>query len=960
MRIERLFLNDFGCFRQERLEGLAPGLVVIAGPQRAGKTTLLQVLRHLGFGFPRGAALPPAADRYDVAAELLRGGHRYMLRLQGYGEPSLSPLDGAPALSVQDLCAGLTSFSYRQIFTITLDELRRLPEGLDQGDQSELQTVLLGAGWADAARLPHICAELDKEAGKLGGKQGGKARQFRPHLEEIEQALRQKREAAAQVDWYREKQGQLADLNEAIRRGEAELQQQRGQVARLALADRLLPDYQQYRELSARLARPESQELLRTYPARGADRAVDLRGRLAAAWETERIARANMAGLVGEAEVHKRQALLLASREELTRFEGRISGWEAELEAYHRNLRETEMEEASLRARLRDLHPAWSEDLSHLEDIRTDLAGRDEVGRVCEAYTSARQAVESVREQMDQARDELAGGEERLRSLPEPAFSLHCLIAAGAVLVTWGAAVAVAFWAQGWASWGAALAGTLVVLGWLLPRLHRDRLLAREAFAARRDVAEAQADLARLEQRADVLSQALEGTARETDRLRERMGIPPGISAAAMVEFYREARRLKEDLTGLRRRKEGLTGQARDLRARLDQPARVVAGVLGHSTSWDQQGLDGAEAVIGRLRACCAQLRPALEMEKARGEVARLVEEADRFLREAVPEGNWEPTEMIHALDLAAERGRRFAALFAEKEKCDRLRERLAAALESPAWRSALPSDNEQEEEADDPLAVFGRLVQPFRGAEEVKNALQEARRREGELTAQLDQMRHDRARLTVECENLAADSTLMEAHTRLSSARQKLEFLAVRYAELRIALFLLEQLRERFREKAHGPLLRRAGALFQQITGGDYTSIAPLDDDDLTQADFRAFSSAGSTSYRTGQLSRGTREQLFLAVRLARIEEIEPPLPVVLDDSTANFDPLHLERVCRALRHLAESHQVFVLTCHPEMVSATHRLAGDIAQYWWLESGRFSGPASCAEELIARLSGTV
>ena len=53
MKIQRLYIGDFGILRNQTLDELDPGLVVIGGLNRAGKSTLMQVLRYLGYGFPR-------------------------------------------------------------------------------------------------------------------------------------------------------------------------------------------------------------------------------------------------------------------------------------------------------------------------------------------------------------------------------------------------------------------------------------------------------------------------------------------------------------------------------------------------------------------------------------------------------------------------------------------------------------------------------------------------------------------------------------------------------------------------------------------------------------------------------------------------------------------------------------------------------------------------------------------
>jgi uncharacterized protein YhaN len=69
--------------------------------------------------------------------------------------------------------------------------------------------------------------------------------------------------------------------------------------------------------------------------------------------------------------------------------------------------------------------------------------------------------------------------------------------------------------------------------------------------------------------------------------------------------------------------------------------------------------------------------------------------------------------------------------------------------------------------------------------------------------------------------------------------------------------------------------------------------------------------------------LSRGTREQLYLAVRLGLIEEFAQrgtSLPLVLDEVLVNFDPDRMAAVARELARFAEHHQVLLFTCHPEV----------------------------------------
>ena len=134
--------------------------------------------------------------------------------------------------------------------------------------------------------------------------------------------------------------------------------------------------------------------------------------------------------------------------------------------------------------------------------------------------------------------------------------------------------------------------------------------------------------------------------------------------------------------------------------------------------------------------------------------------------------------------------------------------------------------------------------------------------------------------------------------------------------------------------------LLKNADSLLAELTSGEYHRILP--NEDLRNPDFSFSLADGSVESSTDVLSRGTREQVFLAVRLGRIMEIKPAMPIILDDSFANFDPPHLERAVSILCRMSRTHQIFILTCHPHLI---HRIMenGEPCQYWQLEHGQFS-----------------
>jgi uncharacterized protein YhaN len=97
----------------------------------------------------------------------------------------------------------------------------------------------------------------------------------------------------------------------------------------------------------------------------------------------------------------------------------------------------------------------------------------------------------------------------------------------------------------------------------------------------------------------------------------------------------------------------------------------------------------------------------------------------------------------------------------------------------------------------------------------------------------------------------------------------------------------------------------------------------APLGEESL-----RVDAAKGGT-FDVPLLSRGTREQLFLALRLALVRSYARrgvELPLALDDVLVNFDARRTRAAAQLLRDYAsEGQQLLIFTCH-EHVAETFR----------------------------------
>jgi uncharacterized protein YhaN len=114
----------------------------------------------------------------------------------------------------------------------------------------------------------------------------------------------------------------------------------------------------------------------------------------------------------------------------------------------------------------------------------------------------------------------------------------------------------------------------------------------------------------------------------------------------------------------------------------------------------------------------------------------------------------------------------------------------------------------------------------------------------------------------------------------------------AARFLRLRLATQLLENQIERFRKENQGPLLQKSGEVFKAITRDAFSGLgADFNADDLP---ILVGIRPDETKVPVEGLSDGTRDQLYLALRLAALNQYlvdHEPMPLILDDLLITFD---------------------------------------------------------------------
>jgi uncharacterized protein YhaN len=147
---------------------------------------------------------------------------------------------------------------------------------------------------------------------------------------------------------------------------------------------------------------------------------------------------------------------------------------------------------------------------------------------------------------------------------------------------------------------------------------------------------------------------------------------------------------------------------------------------------------------------------------------------------------------------------------------------------------------------------------------------------------------------------------------------------------EQQVGATLLAKAIALYREKHQDPLLKLASEYFSTLTCGAFTAL--VIDDVGNQRALRGVRSSNGTHLDLDALSDGTRDQLFLALRLAYIEmhcDKGTPCPVILDDVLMAFDTARTGAALRALRDLSRKTQVLVFTHHEHHAGIAAQVLG-------------------------------
>ncbi len=219
----------------------------------------------------------------------------------------------------------------------------------------------------------------------------------------------------------------------------------------------------------------------------------------------------------------------------------------------------------------------------------------------------------------------------------------------------------------------------------------------------------------------------------------------------------------------------------------------------------------------------------------------------------------------------------------------------------------------------------------------------QQGHRSPDEVQAELGEIKADSQRLETELDSAAvqvdasknklAQFQTEEGYNHAVAVREQtaaeLHRVVERYVEVALAKELLTAGLQLVREEQQDPLIRRAGELFALTTGGTFTAVETDVDGKGNPVVVGKRGASGTVTIDT--MSDGSRDQLFLAFRLAHVEQYcdsTEPLPFIADDLLVHFDDVRSTATLELLAELGKKTQVLLFTHHRSVRETAQAMA--------------------------------
>ena len=888
MEIKEIQIDRFGIFLNKNIKGLSSGLNVIYGPNEFGKTTLLEFIRRMLFGFPRksskvnqykpvnggqaGGVLKCALASQQLISIVREEENKEgpVIRLESVenrGQPYLDSLLGYATKEV-----------FKNLYAFTIDELHDIESLRDEQIKSRIYGAGMGLG---EVSLREIEQEIDKNCIEI----------FRPRgRARIGIALSEINEVEKEIGEAQEKLKKFNELTKELFKLDDEKSTLIKSIDGLGLSKKLLETKQELFpvviEILSAVQEIGRMESITGFPDNGMSKLSSIQSEkknlLQKISEEERIydeLNINLNNLVVNEALLSHEGDVLFLQQSLKEIQSIIQD-----KVKVKN--ESDYINEKIMVDIAAMGKDWTEE--RIVSFELSEAEKEEIQEFYIQLSESRQGETSAKDKFSLHREQKVVNKPKPQ---KPSLSWKVVLPYGLIIVGLAGMVA----------GGITIDYIFLGIGFMgvcFGALLRNKILI---------------ELRPKEEPEDSLAITLEKNLNEARKNRESLlqswrywlnkkGLDEHLSPLA-------TEKLGDKTSGIKIRidqREGVNERLRDMAKTVEEVSRRIEKLVPHLTNYivDSDVYTNMQ-VIGRHAdesRLAKEKKQNLEIQsqgviekidKLKNKVKEKNNELLLFLRSV----GVEDEESFIAKNNIAERKKYLDEIICEKKGYVQSRVGLGNAYEE--FVDSIKVSNLEENHQ-----KLGGVSEELMQLNEAKDRLLQVI---GETRTRIDY--------------LISNEDMSKKHVELEIGRQKIKECASEWVVNKVALYMLNKARTKYEKERQPSVIKAAGKIFSHTTQGSYKRIfKPMDSEDILIVDEH------ERAKGLLEMSRGTREQLYLAMRFGLIAEHEKrsePLPIIMDDVFVNFDDDRNNQIIDRVRYFAQKRQIIVLTCHKRTLEA-------------------------------------
>lgn len=960
MKFKQIYIEDFGIIQNQTLKDIDHNIVVIGGLNRAGKTTFHHLLKNIGYGFSKGATLPPPKFQYSVTADLiLENKETYSIKTQGFSEPKINCTTNKlqPIPKASDIF-NIDFYTYCRIFNINLKELNNINK-----NDRKLQSTLLGAGFKEVISMPSIIDELAKEADKIGGKQGKcDTKMFKNYYSLISDGISLKKAASDSVKEYAHIKEQLICAEGKLNLTEKDMHMLKSKIIVLDTLVNFHETYKKRNELEYILENSNNWNFIKSFDTTNLEILKNLRmDYIDTINDYSPIRYKFMLETKGDISLYNN---LINDQMCITSFYNNISGIKEKLKNYEKTLFEYENESNSIKIHMNSINKNWNNNFNEILSIDSDLISLDNLNLLIEKSNFLNEELKNIQKSIENLNFQISlmenkNNETITNNNNKTMFYIIVIF----IIIALSTFSFVFYKLELQNNYIFLLLYILLALIIFLSSVYLKKIIYTESKNKNKEfkneINKLDAEIDDKEMLREKLNKEMLNINEEFKSYINILKTNNEISPIGIREYLKNVQELKKSILALSLRRKRLEDYALDIRnevGEIELELNKLTIINNNEVNKKANIIDHSQYILKELENCKNYLETAKDfyyIECKKNEIENKIIKiinADNVYKKLFEYNlelqNNEYSDAINTkshedflkiVDSFLLKVDNYKQLKLINDEIIEITSLINATLQSQYIKESFSFF--YNDDFENTITLFDRAYNTYFSLDEVIEDFNKCKVNYDELLMHRENLKNTIQSLKDKLNGLMVDENLEKGQYKINEGREGLRPLTEKYAINNAAAFMLQRVYDNFLNDAKDSLLYEASSIMKSITSYEYDRI--ILGSELENSDFSTILDDGTIKNCTDVLSTATREQLFLSMRLSRIKSFDCRLPVIIDDSFVNFDIRSLKNSIKILQELSKTNQILILTCHPHIVKYINEVCSD-AQFWILKKGEF------------------